>query len=266
MKQCTFCGAELKDDARACNNCGRPVPDMPEPEEASVPEKKGEAKDTDPQPADQMTAQQDQQTQQTPENAQSPWNPQNQQTQSPWDPQGRQMQNPWSPQGRQVQDPWERQTQEQQNPWTPWGQQNPQEQQENRQGQQLFPWGWQQNDPGRPLSGGQYPGSNIPRNAQMQRYNPFALWSLIFGFLASFLNGLIMIPSIIAIVCGINGLIQIGKEPQTYKGTWMAVLGLVCGIFFLTMFACGYMLRMVLQNPELYEQLQQILKGFGAGV
>ncbi|MBO5521048.1 MAG: DUF4190 domain-containing protein [Eubacterium sp.] len=266
MKQCTFCGAELKDDARACNNCGRPVPDMPEPEEASVPEKKGEAKDTDPQPADQMTAQQDQQTQQTPENAQSPWNPQNQQTQSPWDPQGRQMQNPWSPQGRQVQAPWEQQTQEQQTPWTPWGQQNPQEQQENRQGQQLFPWGWQQNDPGRPLSGGQYPGSNLPRNAQMQRYNPFALWSLVFGFLASFLNGLILIPSIIAIVCGINGLIQIGKEPQTYKGTWMAVLGLVCGIFFLTMFACGYMLRMVLQNPELYEQLQQILKGFGAGV
>ena len=45
MKQCTYCGAELQDDARACNNCGRPVPDMPEPEQDNVKSSAEEAPD-----------------------------------------------------------------------------------------------------------------------------------------------------------------------------------------------------------------------------
>ena len=266
MKQCTFCGAELQDDARACNNCGRPVPDMPEPEEKKVTASIQEAD-----PETQESNETEQPAQNAAEQSPNPWGTQ-EQLQNPWgQPQGRQdMQNPWGqPQGRQdMQNPWGQPQgrQDMQNPWgQPQSQQDPQPQQ--------TPWGWQQNDPANgnyggqyPNFGGQYPPYGYPQNGQMQRYNAFALWSLVFGLLASFLNGLIFIPSVIAIVFGIIGIVQTGKNPGMFRGKWMAVAGLIFGVFFLIIY--GYVFRMVfqaVQNPETFQQLQQYLQEINAG-
>ena len=218
MKQCIYCGADLQDDARACNNCGRPVPDMPEKEA----EKPAAAEEQQEAPVQQEQPQQPQQ-----------------------DPWGQQLQLP-------QQDPWGQQPQQpQQNLWG--------------QTQQQGPWGWQQNDPYRQGSGGPYSGYGSPQNIQ-GRYNTFALWSLIFGFLASFLNGFVFIPSIIAIVFSVIGILQIRKNPGMFRGQWMAIVGLILGIFFLIVYA--YVFRMVfqaVQDPETFQQLQQYLREINAG-
>ena len=279
MKQCTFCGAELQDDARACNNCGRPVPDMPEPgqekDDLSVKEETAEEQSVQKQDADfiqnsqQFPQGQDMQAQQP----QSQWSSEDhtdpaEQLRSQWgsqDQTGRQI--PWGQQEpREQQDPWG-----QQDPWNrqnrsgqPQGMWNPQGQQ-NQPGQQT-PWGWQQNQPVNPYYGGPYPGSGIPQNGQLQRYNAFALWSLILGFLASFLNGVVFIPSILAIIFSIIGIIQIRKNPAAFKGIWMAVAGLILGVIFLIFY--GYIFHIaiqIVQDPEKLEQLQQYMQELKVG-
>ena len=255
MKQCIYCGAELADDARACNNCGRPVPDMPE---TAAP---AEVKEL---PAEEPAGPARQQSQQAdPE----------QQTQ-PQDPWGRDMpqQDPW---GRQFpqQDPWGQQSPQQ----GQWGQQPPQQDPWGQQSPQQNPWGQPQQDPwGRPLNGsdpnrpgpdGQIPGFGTPyagyggRQTIQKRYHMFAVWSLLFGIISAFLNGIVFIPSILAIVFAIIAIIQIRKNPQQYGGTGMAIIGLVLGVVFLIMY--GYVFKMVfqaVQNPETMEQLQNYLQ------
>ena len=259
MKQCTYCGAELKDDARACNNCGRPVPGMPEPEAESPVHVSSEETQNVPgetpaeeQPQQNPWEQQAQWGQQIPQGPYDPWNPQGQQSQqNPWGPQSPQgQQNPWGPQSPQGQQ-------------NLWGSQSPQGQQ-NPWGQQQAPWGWQQNDPSGQGYGGPYPGYGTQQNTQ-SRYNTFALWSLVFGFLASFLNGIVFIPSIIAIVFAIVGLVQISKNPAVFRGKWMAIVGLAFGIVFLVVY--GYVFHIVfqaVQDPETFEQLQQYLREINA--
>ncbi len=241
MKQCVYCGAELQDDARACNNCGRPVPDMPEKEaeKHSAAEEQKEAPELQEQPQ------------------QDPWGrlPQQPEQQSLWGQQPQQpQQSLWGqqPQQPQQQSLWGQQPQQPQQ--DPWGNQP-----------QQGPWGWQQNDPSRQGYGSPYSGYGRPQNIQ-GRYNTFALWSLIFGFLASFLNGFVFIPSIVSIVFAVIALLQFRKNPGMFRGQWMAVVGLILAIFFLIVYA--YVFRMVfqaVQNPETFEQLQQYLREINAG-
>ena len=264
MKQCTYCGAELQDDARACNNCGRPVPDMPEPEkENSVKASAEETQQPQPEP--------EQEPQNVPD-PRNPWGqPQQQGPQGQWgQPQQQIPQNPWGQPQQDPQNQWGQSPQgqwgqpQQQIPQNPWGQ--PQQGPQNQWGQpqQQGPWGWQQNDPSGQGYRGPYPGYGMQQNTQV-RYNTFALWSLVFGFLSSFLNGLVFIPSIIAIVFAVIGLIQISKNPGAFKGRWMAIVGLIFGVAFLVVY--GYVFHIVfqaVQNPETFEQLQQYLKEINA--
>ena len=261
MKQCTYCGAELQDDARACNNCGRPVPGMQEPEQKELTKSEDTTEPAEEQAAPSTEDRQDPWEQQS--QPQDPWGQQSQ-PQDPWgqqgwtqDPYGQQgqPQNPWGQQG-QPQSPWGQQSHPQ-NPWTrPDGQNG---WNTNQQGN----WGWQQNGP-MPQGYGQYPvngnQTNIPG-----RYNTFAIWSLVFGVLASFLNGLVFVPSIIAIIFAVVGLVQIRKNPGLFRGKWMAIAGLAFGVFFLIVY--GYVFHVVfqaVQNPETFEQLQQYLKEINA--
>ena len=275
MKQCNWCGAELEDDARACNNCGRPVPDMPE---TRTPEKTVSEKQDGMNTADLQKQQaqedpwnrQDRNRTEDPQNPQDPWNRQNQQ--DPWSRQN--QQDPWNQQNQQ--DPWSQQNQ--QNPWNQQNQQSPWNQRDpwNPQGTQ-DPWG-QNTDPQQPYGGWQpqvppngqpdYNGYNrqqipvyAPQQAGLRKYNTYAVWALVCGGLASFLNGLVFVPSILAIVFGIVALVQTRRNAQLYKGSWMAVAGLLFGIFFLIVY--GYVFHMIfqaVQNPETLEQLQQYLK------
>ena len=296
MKQCNWCGAELEDDARACNNCGRPVPDMPEKSapKKTVSEKQDGLNTSDLQkqqmqedprgqqdgyPAWDAPKQQDswnRQNTQDPwdrQNARDPWNRQNQQ--DPWNPQN--AQDPWNRQNTQdpwnrqdAQDPWNRQNQ--QDPWNrqntqdPWNRQNTQDPWgQNTSPQQPY-GGWQQVPPnGQPDYSGYnrqpMPGYAPQQQMGLRKYNTYAVWALVCGILASFLNGLVFVPSILAIIFGIVALVQTSRNTQLYKGRWMAVVGLACGVLFLIVY--GYVFHMIfqaVQNPETLEQLQQYLK------
>ena len=311
MKQCTYCGAELQDEARACNNCGRPVPGMPEPEQER-PEQSVKTGDLDESASDKQDADFMQHTQPELQNQESQadqpqqdW--QGKQPQDMWGWQQNQpgQQNPWGAQNQPgQQNPWGAQNQpeqqslwgqqdpnSQQSPWgaqnqpgqqSPWGaqnqtgQQNPWEAQ-NQPGQQSLwgahnqtgqhnPWGWQQNRPMNPYYGGQYPGNGMPQSGQLQRYNVFAMWSLILGVAAAFLNGFVFIPSVLAIVFGIIGIVQIKRDPAAFKGIWMAVAGLVLSVIFIIFY--GYVFHIAIQiaqDPNKLQQLQDYMREIGMG-
>ena len=280
MKQCIYCGAELEDNARACNNCGRPVPDMPEKAGA---EKKEEAPE---QPEQQST--QNPWGQQQEQSAQDPWGQQEQSAQNPWGQQQEQNpQDPWNgwrqagqPDGQNqwgqpnAQNQWGAQDpQNGQNQWgqpnaqNQWGAPNPQNQQ-NPWGQQngQNQWGWQQGTDPRQQGYGYGPNQGN-RNGQQAfpQYNKFAIWGLIFGAVASFLNGFLFVPSILAIIFCIIALVQIRNNPGRYRGKAMAIVGLAFGIIFLIVYA--YIFSRVftaLQDPETMQQLQKYLQEIGA--
>ena len=257
MKQCIYCGAELEDDARACNNCGRPVPDMPEKVEKAEEAVSAEPveKPSAPQP-----------------------DPSERQELPTWEHWGQQpQQDPWGDQEAPRQDPWGHQETPRQDHWGQQPQQDPWGRQQSQWGQQQdpqAPWGGPQqgNDPNYPGSNGPIPGYGGPYagyNGQQnipKRYHMFAVWSMLFGIMSIFLNGFVFIPSILAIVFAVIAIVKIHKDPQQYLGTGMAIIGLVLGVAFLIVY--GYVFRMVfqaVQNPETLEQLQNYLQEIGAG-
>ncbi len=258
MKQCVFCGAELEDDARACNNCGRPVPDMPEKEPEKEPEKqKTEEYKAPEDPEDVQTPpeqpQQDQWAQQSVQDR----NGQMQQ-QSPWDQQG--QQGSWNPWGQTPQNP-------PQNSWNQPQQIPPQNQWNQPQVPPQDPWGRpQQNTPwGQQNNNAPYQGYQNQPNGFL-RYNKFAIWALALGALAYFLNLFFCVASVAAIILGVIGWMQISKNPTVFKGKWMAILGVVLGVVFLIVYIQAYrMAFQILQDPESMKWMQQYLKEIGAG-
>ena len=275
MKQCPYCSAELPDEARACSNCGRPLPDMIHTEEdQQKPDDAG--KDTDS--ADTASVDYTERIKETEEVHQSgqdmyQQNPQNAQGVQNWDQSAQDWnQNPQDNQSAQGwnsnQQNWDQSAQgwnsNQQN-WNQnpqnWNQnpqdwnQNPQNWDQNAQGWNRNPQGWNQDPQGwdqnpqnwnnnsqgwnrNPQGWNQNQQQNWygQQSTSQQRSNPFAMTSLICGMAATVLNSLLFVPSILAIIFGIIGYVQTKKNPDKFHGGWMAVVGMVMGVICLIVY------------------------------
>ena len=236
MKLCPYCGTELPDDAKACNNCGRPCPEpaVTEPENKEPVQ----AEETEAVPEQIRTPEPEQV--QKPEDGQAPAE----------FPSG--GQESWNG----PQDGWNN---SQQGGWNN-GQQNSWD--NSQQG------GWNNGQQGG-WNGGQQNGWNGPQagpygpSGTMQRSNPFAMASCIFGVVATILNSLLFLPSILAIVFGLIGFMQIRKNPEIFRGKWMAIVGIVMGVICLIVYGIFFhrVYNALLQDPELIQQVQQYISG-----
>lgn len=71
----------------------------------------------------------------------------------------------------------------------------------------------------------------MPNN---KRFDKYALYSFICG-----IAGLVLIMffgfifSLLAIILGIIGILNINKDPNSLKGKWMAITGIILGIIFI---------------------------------
>ena len=262
MKQCTFCGAELPDDALACNNCGRPFPDMVSPDGEILRPKKAE----EPEPVKEEAREEARPAYK--DDRRYDWDPRvngwNEQAEK-WQENGGQPDGQRSDQAQQQQGGWnEPQQPQQQSPWGRQEQQDPWGRQDQRDS-----WGRpeQQDQWGRPQGGPWYPqgeGAGRPGYGNQQRLNSFAMTSLMLGIMAAFFNGFLFIPSVVAIVFGIVSLYQFKKEPQLYRGRWMAFVGIALAVVFLVVYIILYIrvfnnLYSAVQDPETFQQLQEYL-------
>ena len=239
MKQCPFCGYELADEARACNNCGRPVPveEKPEQTEMKPQDDPGQSAPQDP-----WAAPQDDPGQSAP---QDPWAaPQNDAGQSaPQDPWAT-PQNPWATPQEQPQNPWQGTPQ---NPWSA-----PQERPQNSwQNAPQHPWHNTQQETWRGEGG-------------MKRVHPFTIAAASLAILSIFLNGFFFLPSILALVFGFLALAKIRKEPEVYGAKLITIFAVILALIALEVYGVIFMkvfnnVYNAIQDPENYQQIREYL-------
>ena len=241
MKKCVFCGAELDDNAKACSNCGRILPkeDWPKAEEKTENS------------AAQAAGSSDQDT---------GWNNGNPQGQnSGWNNGTAQDQNiGWNSGNAQSQNGgWNNGTAQDQN--TGW----------NNQNNWGNGYGWNgqnsQNSQNAGAPYGQQGYGGVPQNGQ--KTNVFAIVSLVQGILSAFLNLILFfIPSVLAIVFGILGIMQIRQDPNQ-KGKGMAITGLILGAIFLALTVLLFVFSIYLMNhnPEFSQMVQEMIREIEGG-
>ena len=237
MKQCKYCGAELPNEAKACSNCGRPLPVEEQPKEKQAEERvlhTGEQSVRRP-------------VESAPVQEAAPW----------CDPHGptwseNAEEDLWYP---RPEDAWYR---EQGRPNIPYGYGQPNAPQ--TYGQPVAPpepQGWNAQAP--------YPEYSVRQRPDApSRIHPLAIIAFFLGLLAIFFNGLLFLPSILSITLAIIALVQIKREPLSYSGKWLAVIGMIVAIGALiaygVLFARVYdRVYDILQQPEMMQQLQDIL-------
>lgn len=297
MKECIYCGAALPDEAKACSNCGRPLP-MAENISESESETQNASQVNQPQSGAGTMWNQPEQNGQA-----APWNQPEQNGQAtPWNqPEQNGQAAPWSqPEQNGQAAPW---GQPQQNGQTPWGSaasetgnaQSPANQNmQNAAWNHETPYGygqWNDRQPyaspdgqtnrqlngqpdgqlnGQPNGQNQWnPGPNgwVPQGqgygvyGAPQHMHGMAVASLIMGVLSLFLNSLYFIPSLLAIGFGIAAILQIRKNPHYYKGSGLAIAGIVLGAVFLIVYI-GLILWALhmMQDPEFMQLVQQYME------
>ena len=245
MKQCPYCGAQLQDDARACNNCGRPMPETADTGESRIPEAETAGTRMPETVPEQAPLPKNEEPARAPQEAPDSW------------------QRRWT-------------QQDEQNGQQPmWGQQDQRSGQQPARGPQDprgGPYGWGQQGPVYGRQPGAYPPGGMPpagygmRVPGQDRVDPLAVISLVLGIAAIFLNAFFLIPSILAIVLGIVAVLRIRKYPDVYGGSLFAILGIVLGIVLLIVYAFVFaQVFQMMQDPEKYDELMQLVQQFGGG-
>lgn len=79
-----------------------------------------------------------------------------------------------------------------------------------------------------------------------------------------------MIPSIVAIILAIVGIVQCNKNPE-YSGKGMGIAGLIIGIivtvFYIFVFVAAIALAgEMLNNPDFMQQFEQYMEDMGYGI
>ena len=231
MKECIYCGAALPDEAKACSNCGRPLP-MAE----SISESESETQNAS-------------QVNQPQSGAGTMWNQPEQNGQAaPWNqPEQNGQATPWNHETPYGYGQW--------NDRQPYGSPNGQpDGQLNGQ-----PNGQNQWNPG--PNGWVPQGQGYGVYGAPQHMHGMAVASLIMGVLSLFLNSLYFIPSLLAIGFGIAAILQIRKTPHYYKGSGLAIAGIVLGAVFLIVYI-GLILWALhmMQDPEFMQLVQQYME------